>query len=183
MLASYSGSSTHHHQSSSICITTGDSGNMSHRPAHGSNSRDSNSGQASNGRGPSDHGSNNSYPFTSLSPARSDLLSRRHSMSVQDMLNPSDEEPRRPSHFRPSPPSSDNEISQRHAQSSYHVSQTPRSARGHSARTTIGRNTQRVRRHQSRRSSPTLSSSSEAGERERRGVREQYTLEQTHFIW
>ncbi len=183
MVTSYPGSPTHHHQSFSIRIPVGEPGNMSHRPGHGSNPRGSNSGQGSNGRSPNDHGGNTPYPFTTLSPARIDLLSRRHSMSVQDMLNPSDEEPRRASQSRPSPASSDNENIQRQAQSSYHVSQAPRSARGHSVRATTERHTQRARRHQSRRSTPSSSSSSEAGERERRGIREQYTLEQTHFIW
>lgn len=176
MVAAYPGIAAHHHQSLSIRVTSGEAGNMSHRPGYGSNPRGSNSGQGANG-------SNASYPFTSLSPARADLLSRRHSMTVQDMLNPSDEDPRRSSQFRPSPPSSDNGHSQRHAQTSHRVSQTPRSARGTPARTTMGCNTERVRRHQSRRSSPSSSSSSEAGDRERRGVREQYTIEQTHFIW
>jgi len=185
MVVSYPGIATYHHQSLSFRITIGGPDNMSHRSGHGSNSRGFNSGQASSSHGPNGRGGNSPYPFTTLSPARTNLLSRRQNMTVQDMLNPSDEEPRGSSQSRPSPPSSDNGNSQRHVQGAYCVNQPPRSTRGHSVHAAIRRNTHRAHRHQSRRSSSSSSSSasSEASERERRGVREQYTLEQTHFIW
>lgn len=166
----------------SIRITFGTSEIMANRPGNGSSSRSHNSGPSINHNSASDRGGNVPYPFTTLSPARANLLSRRHSMTVQDMLNPSDEEPRRYSQSRLSPPSSENEGHQGRHRGSSRSSQAPRSTpRGQPARMN-GRNTHHPRRHDSRRPSPSTSSS-DGGERERRGLREPYTPEQTHFIW
>lgn len=182
MVTSLTGLSIQETQPLSIRLTFGTSEIMANRPGIGSISRSHNPGPAINYHSAGDHGGNSPYPFTTLSPARANLLSRRHSMTVQDMLNPSDEEPRRSSQSRLSPPSSENEGNQGRHRGSSRSSQAPKSTpRGQPARMN-GRNTHHPRRHGSRRPSPS-SSSSDGGERERRGFREMYTEEQTHFIW
>lgn len=160
------------HDSLSIRIITPTLKNMSRRP-----------GQESN---PS-HDASQAYPFTTLVPAQAGPVSNRHSMTVQHMLNPSDEEPRRLSQSRSSQ-SSDND-SERRLPGSHHGSSSPRSGpsfhngrASHGSRRGHARATREARRRATRRASLS-SSSSEASENDRRAFRKPYTVEETHFIW
>ena len=124
------------------------------------------------------------YPFAALVPTQSGDASRRHSMTVQHLLNPSDEEPRLPSQSR-SPLSSDSS-SERHSPNPYHYSRNPSpgqrsNGRNTSRRVASGR-IQRNRRENRRasRQASLLSSASEAGAHETRPA---YSPEETHFIW
>lgn len=183
MVTSFSGIASHHHyQPLTLRITIGESGNMSHRSGQDLDSRAHDSGRASKDRGFSNPGGSSPYPFISLSPAGTNALSRRHSMTVQDMLNPSDEDPRPSSQSRSTPSSSDNESIDSRISKLRRVGQPPRSVpRSHSSRA-IGRSIHQASRRQRRRPSPS-SSSSEAGERRSGGFRKPYTVEETHFIW
>lgn len=166
----------YHHQTLSIRTSSETSDNMSHRsvygPAYygqntvrGTNVNNSNSSSSRSG--------SNGYPFGTLRPANAVI--RRSSMSVQDMLNPSDEEPRRSPQSRSSP-SSDNE---RRVPSSYRGG---RSRRGNTSHGPSGHGSHRASRQPSRRASPS-SSGSESGEAPPREARKAYTLEEAHFIW
>ena len=149
-------------------------------------------GQAPMSDSCSSRGDSYGYPFATLAPSQAGAASRRQSMTVQHMLNPSNEEPRRPSHSLCSQ-SSDND-SDRHRPNSKHdsnalssgshfhnASQSRRSGRGQIRGANYHTNRQvkrRANRHQS-----LSSSASEAGENDRRAFRKTYTEEETHFIW
>ena len=131
------------------------------------------------------------YPFATLAPSQVGAASRRQSMTVQHMLNPSDEEPRRPSqsHYsqssdndsdRPGPSSNRNSNVFRSESQFLSVNQSRRSGRG-PARANRRANRQVDRRANRRQS--LSSSASEARENDRRAFRKAYTEEEGHFIW
>ncbi|KAL6717110.1 hypothetical protein ACLMJK_005025 [Lecanora helva] len=133
------------------------------------------------------HASTYTYPFTTLAPAQAGPASRRHSMTVQDMLNPSDEEPRGQSQSRSSP-SSDND-SGRRLPGSYRVdnsaeARTPynNNAAAHSPGPQQARINRKARRRCTRQASLS-SSASEIGENGKHPARNKYSVEETHFIW
>lgn len=142
---------------------------MSRRPAHVSGSYGNDQGRTSMRTSPISRNGGHEYPFTSLIPAQVGGGSRRHGMTVQHMLNPSDEEPRRHSQHRSS--QSSDTVSDR---------RMPSSSRG------SGRGRPRVNRrvnHRTSRRGTRLSSESELSETERRAARPKYTTEEAHFIW
>ncbi len=177
----------HDHQSLSIQMYIQPSENMSRRPGQGPGPNGHHSGRVSSNNSFVNRSGHHGYPFAALVPTQASAASRRHSMTVQHMLNPSDEEPRRPSQSRSSQ-SSDND-SDRRVPSPGHGSISarhgPRSHGGHPSRGPV-RGQARVNRHANRRAarrrSPS-SSGSENHEAPRRAFRKTYTDEQAHFIW
>ena len=178
---------TDDYQSLNIRITMQASEKMSRRPEPGSGSYGLNAGSVSSNSSSVSQDASYGYPFASLIPAQAGPPSRRHSMTVQHMLNPSDEEPRRSSQSRHSQ-SSDND-SDGHGANSYRDSNTlsplPRFHSVNPSRRS-GRGQARVNRrgHRRRSRQTSLSSSgSEMGDNGRRAFRKTYTVEETHFIW
>ena len=173
-----------------ISIETDD--NMSRRPGHGPTSqggeynraRNDSSSDSPNSDNPS---SNCTYPFTMLGPANANSSIRRHSMTVQDVLNPSDEDPRSSSRSQSGDDDEGHLVPQRrgHVPISTRVNRTPRHGtythRNSSARLS-DRGPRRATHHTSRRSSLS-SSGSDFGDSGRRSFRKPYTPEEAHFIW
>ena len=174
----------HQHQPLSIRISMQVSNNMSRRLGEGPVY---NAGRASTTDANASREDGYLYPFASLIPAQARTASRRSSMTVQDMLNPSDEEPRRSSQARSSQ-SSDNDSERGSPSSSTHSSVHRHGHSRHGATPSRGsrrsqnRSSRQPTRRAIRRTSPS-SSGQDSSEKEKRAFRPKYTPEQTHFIW
>lgn len=185
MTGSVQGDTAHTHQQLNIQLSIEPSNAMSCRLGHGSGPHVHNVEGGQLGKSSLDRASNSTYPFTMLGPGQVSSVSRRHSMTVQDMLNPSDEDPRRSSQSHSSLSGDDDESRssghQRHGSSSYRANKSSRHD-SHSHQGNLYRTSPRGSHRPSRRPSPS-SSGSETGEIERRAFRKPYTVEEAHFIW
>ena len=175
------------HQSLSIRIAIKALDSMPQRPGEDLLPYTHNTGQTATHTNCASPSGSQAYPFTTLVPAQAGEASRRHSMTVQHMLNPSDEEPRPPSQSRSSQ-SSDNDSGTHLSSSQYSKksSKTESNVRSGNTSRGMGRGQARGNQQAKRRANrqPSLSSSgSEVGENKKRTFRRAYTLEETHFIW
>ena len=176
-------------QSLAIRISIEADDSMSRRSGHGRTSRGDGSDSTRNVIGSSQLDSSNTYPFTMLDPANADTSVRRHSMTVQDMLNPIDEDPRSSSRSESCLSGGDEEddhssephirgnSSYRANRSRRHGSYTRRTSSIHFS----NRGSHRANRHASRQSS--LSSSSGSDISNPREFRRPYSPEEADFIW
>ena len=123
------------------------------------------------------------YPFSTHTPTYANTASRRHSMTVQHILNPSDEDPRRSASSH-SVRSSDNESDKRVSGSSSTVKPPGSDRHAHRDKPTQWsvRKRARINRQIRPQRSPSTSES-EAGEIQRRDPRKKYLDEQARFIW
>ena len=169
------------HQSLSIRIAITALDSMPQRPGKDLPPLEENTGNSISPSG------SQAYPFTTLVPAQAGQASRRHSMTVQHMLNPSDEEPRHSSHSRSSQ-SSDNDSGRLLSSSSYSKRASKIRPTVQSGNTPNGSGRGQARgnqqaKHHAKRQTSWSSSGSEAGENKKRKCRRAYTPEETHFIW
>ena len=120
-----------------------------------------------------------------LNAAQGDSASRRRSMTIQDMLNPSNEEVRHSPQSTSSQFSSDDDIRSSENQARVPVphqsKKSPRSGT-HARRTSSSYTSKNGSRRPSRRPSRSPSSSPEVAQKTR-AFRPAYSTEEVHFIW